>query len=89
MSRELMRIGDSVERNGLDVQMADLQHMVGAAVAIEAKTGQPVARRLAELVGVFVPQKPRLNAKQFVRQMRFRRRLRSMLSEMPERHGGA
>jgi hypothetical protein len=92
-----MRIGDSVQRNGLDVQMADLHRMVGAAVAIEAETGEPVALRLAEAVarfeGVFVPQKPRRSAGQYVREMQFRRRLRSMLSEMREKRrpagGGA
>jgi hypothetical protein len=50
VSRELMRIADSIERNGLDVQMADLERIIGAAVAIEAVTGEPVARRLAEAV---------------------------------------
>jgi hypothetical protein len=34
-----MRIADSIERNGLDVHMADLERIVGAAVAIEAETG--------------------------------------------------
>jgi hypothetical protein len=43
VSRELMRIADSIERNGLDVQMADLERIVGAGVAIEAETGEPVA----------------------------------------------
>ena len=46
VSRELMRIADSIERNGLDVQMADLERIVGAAVAIEAETGVPVAQRV-------------------------------------------
>jgi hypothetical protein len=49
-SRELMRIADSIERNGLDVQMADLERIVGAAVAIEAETGEPVARRKRWLI---------------------------------------
>jgi hypothetical protein len=93
VSWELMRIGDSVQRNGLDVQMADPHRAVGAAVAIEAETGEPVARRLAEAVarfeGVFAPQKPRRSALQFVQQMQFRRRLRSMLSEMRDKRGPA
>ncbi len=61
--------------------MADLERVVGAAVAIEAETGEPVARRLAEAVarfdGVFIPQKPKMSPLQFVRAMQFRRRLRS------------
>jgi hypothetical protein len=31
VSRELMRIADSIERNGLDLQMADLKRIIGAA----------------------------------------------------------
>ena len=58
-----MRIAESIERNGLDVQLADLERMVGAAVASGAETGEPVALRFAEAVaqfgGVFVPQKPK------------------------------
>jgi hypothetical protein len=77
-----MRIADSIERNGLDVQMADLERIVGAAVAIEAESGEPVARRLLEAVarfdGVFVPQKPKVSAAQFVRRMQFGRRLRAI-----------
>jgi hypothetical protein len=38
-----MRIADRIERNGLDVQMADLERIVGAAVAVEAETGEAVA----------------------------------------------
>jgi hypothetical protein len=49
------------ERNGLDVQMADLERMVGAAVAIEAERG---AQAVAWCDGVFVPQKPKVNARQ-------------------------
>jgi hypothetical protein len=82
VSRELMRIADSIERNGLDLQMADLKRIIGAAAAIEAETGEPVAQRLAEAVaqfdGVFVPQKRKLSARQFVRQIQFRRRLRAI-----------
>jgi hypothetical protein len=41
-----------------------------------------VAQRLAEAVaqfdGVFVPQKRKLSARQFVRQIQFRRRLRAI-----------
>jgi hypothetical protein len=41
-----MRIADSLERNGLDVQMADLERIVGAATAIEAESSsEPVAQR--------------------------------------------
>jgi hypothetical protein len=82
VSRERMRIAESIERNGLDVQMADLERMIGAAVPIEAETGEPVAERLAEAVarfdGVVVPQKPKVSARQFVRQMQFGRRLRAI-----------
>ena len=77
-----MRIADSIERNGLDVQMADLERIVGAATAIDAESGEPVARRLLEAVahfdGVFAPQKPKVSARQFVRQMQFGRRLRAI-----------
>jgi hypothetical protein len=77
-----MRIADSIERNGLDVQMADLERIVGAAVAIEAESGEPVARRLLEAVarfdGVFVPQKPKVSARQFIREIQFGRRLRAI-----------
>jgi hypothetical protein len=82
VSRELMRIADSIGRNGLDVQMADLVRIVGAAVAIEAESGEPVARRLLEAVarfdGVFVPQKPKVSARQFIREIQFGRRLRAI-----------
>jgi hypothetical protein len=58
--RELRRIARSIDHGGLDGQMADLHRIVGAAVALEAETGAPVARRLAEAVarfeGVFAPQ---------------------------------
>jgi hypothetical protein len=77
-----MRIADSIERNGVGVQMADLERIVGAAVAIEAETGEPVARRLAEAVArfdeVFAPQKPNVSARQFIRQLQFRWRLRAI-----------
>jgi hypothetical protein len=75
-----MRIADSIKRNGLDVQMADLERIVGAAVAIEVETGKPVVQRLAEAVarfdGVFVPQKPKVSARRFIQEIQFRRRLR-------------
>jgi hypothetical protein len=58
------------------------ERMVGAAVAIAAETGEPVALRLAEAVaqfgGVFVPQKPKISPRQFVQQMQFRRRLQAI-----------
>jgi hypothetical protein len=77
-----MRIADSIERNGLDVQMADLERIVGAAVAVEAETGEPVVRRVAEAVarpdGVFVPQKPKVSARRFIQEIQFRRRPRSI-----------
>jgi hypothetical protein len=44
VSRELMRIADSIERNGLGVQVANLER--GAAAAVEAETGEPVAQRV-------------------------------------------
>jgi hypothetical protein len=82
VSRELMRIADSIERNGLDVQMADLQRIVGAAVAVKAETSEPVAQRLAEagarFDGVFVPQKPKVSARRFIQEIQFGRRLRSI-----------
>lgn len=79
VSRELTRVAESIERNGLDVQLADLERTVGAAVAIGTETGEPEARRLAEAVatfeGVFVPQKPKIGPRQFIQPMQFRRRL--------------
>jgi len=39
-----MRIADSIERNGLDAQMADLERMIAAAVAVEAETGEAAPR---------------------------------------------
>jgi hypothetical protein len=55
---------------------------LGAAVIIEAETGEPVAQRLAEAVarfdGVFMRQKPKVSARQFVREIQFRRRLRAI-----------
>jgi hypothetical protein len=89
-SRELVRIADSIGRNGLDAQMADLERIVGAAVAIEAETGEPVAQRLAEAVarfdGVFVRQKPKVSARQFIQQMQFWRRVRAI--QAPRRPTG-
>jgi hypothetical protein len=91
VSRELLRIAYGIERNGLDVQMADLERMLGAAVAIEAETGEPMARRLAEAVsrfeGVFMPQKPKVSPKQFIRAMPFRRRLRAIQTRKPTEQG--
>jgi hypothetical protein len=57
---------------------------VGAAVAIEAETGEPVAQRLAEAVkqfdGVFASRRTRPSAAQFVRGMQFRRRLGAIVA---------
>jgi hypothetical protein len=40
----LLRIAERIERDGLNAQLADdLRSMVGAAIAIEAETGEPVA----------------------------------------------
>jgi hypothetical protein len=51
---ELLRISESIERRGLDAQLAgDLGSMVGVAVALEAKTGEPVAHRIATAVDWF------------------------------------
>jgi hypothetical protein len=51
---ELLRISASIERHGLDAQLAgDLGSMVGAAVAVEAETGEPVAHRIATAVDWF------------------------------------
>jgi hypothetical protein len=62
--------------------MAHLERIVGAAVAPEVETAEPVARRLAEAVarfeGVFARQKPKVSPQRFVQKMQFRRRLRAM-----------
>src|SRR5271168_1230127 len=60
---------------------------LGAAIAVEAETRLPVARRLAEAVGQFEKLfKPRgLSPAQFVRQMQFRRRLSAQLSSIRAR----
>jgi hypothetical protein len=50
----LLRISERIERGGLDAQLADdLRSMVGAAIAIEAETGEPVAQRIATAVDWF------------------------------------
>jgi hypothetical protein len=50
----LLRISASIERNGLDAQLADdLRAMVGPAVAVEAETGEPVAQRIATALDWF------------------------------------
>lgn len=50
----LLRISASIELNGLDAQIAgDLRSMVGAAVAVEAETGEPVAQRIAKALDWF------------------------------------
>jgi hypothetical protein len=45
--------------------MPDLERIIGAAVAIEAETGEPVARRLTEAVtqfdGMFAPRRAGLS----------------------------
>ena len=54
LESELLRISASIELHGLDAQLAsDLRSMVGAAVAVEAETGEPVAQRLATAVDWF------------------------------------
>jgi hypothetical protein len=53
-SRELLRISASIALHGLDAELAgDLRSMVGAAVVVEAETGEPVARRIATAVDWF------------------------------------
>jgi hypothetical protein len=53
LADELRSIAQSIVRDGPDVQMGDLHCAVAAAVAVEAQTGVPVARRLAEAVAGF------------------------------------
>jgi hypothetical protein len=54
LAAELQRISADIELHGLDAQLAgDLKLVVGAAVAIEAETGEPVARRIATAVDWF------------------------------------
>jgi hypothetical protein len=54
LARGLLRISARIERHGLDAQLAsDLRPLVGAAVAIEAETGEPVAQRIATAVNWF------------------------------------
>jgi hypothetical protein len=54
LENELLRISTSIELNGLDAQLAgDLRSMVGAAVVVEAQTGEPVAQRIATAVDWF------------------------------------
>jgi hypothetical protein len=54
LESELLRISANIELHGLDPQLAgDLRSMVGAAVAIEAQTGEPVAQRIAMAVDWF------------------------------------
>jgi hypothetical protein len=87
LARELLRIAQSITRYGPDVQKGDLHSVVADAIALEAETGVPVARRLAEAVAQFERLfKPRgLSPQQFVRQMLLRRQLRAQLSEMREK----
>jgi hypothetical protein len=53
LARELRRIAESIVHDGPDVQIGDLHCAVADAVAVEAQTGVPVARRLAEAVAGF------------------------------------
>jgi hypothetical protein len=54
LAAELTYIATCIESQGMVAQIATaLQAMVGAAVAVEAETGEPVARRLSEAVGRF------------------------------------
>jgi hypothetical protein len=64
LEAELLRISTSIALHGLDAKLAgDLRSMVGAAVIIEAETGEPVARRIATAVDWFekphAPKPPR------------------------------
>jgi hypothetical protein len=63
LEAELLRISASIALHGLDAKLAgDLRSMVGAAVVVEAETGEPVARRIATAVDWFekphAPSKP-------------------------------
>jgi hypothetical protein len=50
----LLRISASIKLHGLDpLLLGDLRSMVKAAVAVEAETGEPVARRIATAVDWF------------------------------------
>jgi hypothetical protein len=54
LENELLRISASIALRGLDAELAgDLRSMVGAAVVVEAETGEPVARRIATAVDWF------------------------------------
>jgi hypothetical protein len=54
LAAELLRISKRIERQGLDAQLAgELRSTVGAAVAVEAETGEPVAQRIATAVDWF------------------------------------
>jgi hypothetical protein len=80
LARELARIAESIQRNGVDVQLGDLCAMVGVAVAVEAETGEPVARRLAEAARVFEKlfmPKHRLSASTWGRQATWKLRFLS------------
>jgi hypothetical protein len=50
----LLRISARIERHGLVPELAgDLRSIIGAAVAVEAETGEPVAQRIATAVDWF------------------------------------
>ena len=54
LEARLLRVSASIERNGLDAQLADdLRAMIGPAVAVEAETGEPVAQRIASALDWF------------------------------------
>ena len=54
LETELLRISASIALRGLDAELAgDLRSMVGAAVVVEAETGEPVAQRIATAVDWF------------------------------------
>jgi hypothetical protein len=54
LAAELQRISTCIELHGLDAELAgDLRSMVGAAVVVEAETGEPVAQRIATAVDWF------------------------------------
>jgi hypothetical protein len=68
LETELLRISASIALRGLDAELAgDILLTVGAAVVVEAETGEPVARRIATAVDWFekphAPTKPPRHAR--------------------------
>jgi hypothetical protein len=54
LETELLRISATIALRGLDAELAgNLRSTVGAAVVVEAETGEPVARRIATAVDWF------------------------------------